>query len=429
MNWKLGISMGSIIAVLLLFLAGCSPDPGPAGPVGPAGPPGPIGPVGPAGDDASANLEYVGAEKCGDCHEEVYARYSLSGHAHALTKIEDGAPPQFPYQEETGGLSDPPDGYTWDDISYVNGGFGWKALFIDQQGYVITGDQGATTQYNYANEFVDAPAGWVSYHAGEEIPYDCGVCHTTGYRPEGHQDNLEGIVGTWAFPGIQCEECHGPGNRHASDPYGALMKVDRSSQLCGDCHIRGNPAQISAEDGFESHNQQYNDLFNSKHFAISCVTCHDPHASARFADEEINPDQGLIQACESCHWQNEQKSVNKHLGMDCIDCHMPRMAFSAQGDLEQFRADIHSHQFSINPDPEAPQFNEDGTLVMPYLTLQYSCGQCHNGQFADTMEAEEMKQAAQGYHDLPTPTPLPTATPEPEVTGTPEADLTPTPQS
>ena len=75
------------------------------------------------------------------------------------------------------------------------------------------------------------------------------------------------------------------------------------------------------------------------------------------------------------------------------------------------------------------QFNEDGTLVMPYITLQYSCGQCHNGQFADTMEAEELKQAAQGYHDLPTPTPLPTATPEPEVTGTPEADLTPTPQS
>jgi hypothetical protein len=66
---------------------------------------------------------------------------------------------------------------------------------------------------------------------------------------------------------------------------------------------------------------------------------------------------------------------------------------------------------------------------MPYLTLQYSCGQCHNGEVARVMEADEMKQAAQGYHDLPTPTSIPTATPEPEVTGTPEADLTPTPQS
>ena len=107
---------------------------------------------------------------------------------------------------------------------------------------------------------------------------------------------------------------------------------------------------------------------------------------------------------------------------------MPQMALSAQGNLELFRADIRSHQFSINPDPEAPQFSEDGTLVMPYLTLQYSCGQCHNGEVADVMDADQMKETAQGYHDL-TPTPLPTATPEPEVTGTPEADLTPTPQS
>jgi predicted CXXCH cytochrome family protein len=428
MNWKLGIFLGSIIIVLLLLVA-CSAEQGPAGPVGPAGPPGPMGPVGPAGDDASANLEYVGADKCGDCHEEIYARYLLSGHAHALTKIEGGAPPQFPFQEETGGLTDPPEGYTWDEISYVNGGFGWKALFIDNRGYIITGDQDATTQYNYANEFVDAPAGWVSYHPGEEIPYDCGVCHTTGYRPEGHQDNLEGILGTWAFQGIQCEACHGPGNRHAADPYGALMIVDQSSQLCADCHTRDNPAQIGSENGFEFHNQQYEDLFNSKHFAISCVTCHDPHASTRFADEELNPDGGLVQVCEACHWQNEQKSVMKHLGVDCIDCHMPRMAFSAQGNLDEFRADIRSHQFSINPDPEAPQFSDDGMLVMPYLTLQYSCGQCHNGEFANIMSADELKLAAQGYHDLPTPTSLPTATPEPEVTGTPEAELTPTPQS
>ena len=105
------------------------------------------------------------------------------------------------------------------------------------------------------------------------------------------------------------------------------------------------------------------------------------------------------------------------------------MAMSAQGNLELFRADVRSHQFSINPDPEAPQFNEDGTLVMPYLTLQYSCGQCHNGEYAGIMEADEMKEAAEGYHDLPTPTPIPTATPEPEVTGTEDAEVSPTPQS
>lgn len=434
-RWR--FPLAGVLLLTLLLLAACAAESGPPGPVGPAGPPGPMGPVGPAGDDATANLAYVGSEKCGSCHEEIYARFMLSGHPYKLTKIEDGQPPVFPYDDLTGGLTDPPEGYTWDDVSYVIGGFAWKARFIDQRGYIITGDENATTQYNYANEFVDKPAGWVAYHAGEELPFDCGSCHTTGYRSEGHQDNLEGIIGTWEAPGIQCEACHGPGNRHAADPYAALMQIDRASQMCGDCHVRDNPALIEGQDGFERHHQQYDDLFNSKHFAISCVTCHDPHASALFEDEELNPDKGIIQVCESCHWQNKRGKVRNHLGVDCVECHMPPMAVSAQGNLDLFRGDVRSHQFSINPDPAAAQFNEDGTLLMPYITLQYSCGQCHNGEFVDALEAEQMQEAAQGYHDLPTPTPPPTATPEPELSETPEGEgaatpevtPTPTPQS
>ena len=140
MNRKSCSTVGVMVGAILLLLSACAAEPGPAGPVGPAGPPGPLGPVGPAGDDATANLEYVGAEKCGSCHEDEYNRHALSGHAHGLTKIEAGASPVFPYQDETGALSDPPEGYTWDDISFVNGGFGWQALFVDQRGYIITGD-------------------------------------------------------------------------------------------------------------------------------------------------------------------------------------------------------------------------------------------------------------------------------------------------
>ena len=34
----------------------------------------------------------------------------------------DGQPPEYPYTE----LVDTPEGYTWDDILYVIGGYGWK---------------------------------------------------------------------------------------------------------------------------------------------------------------------------------------------------------------------------------------------------------------------------------------------------------------
>lgn len=405
---------------IILLTTACTGAVGPAGPVGPAGAPGPIGPVGPAGEDATASQAYVGSETCGQCHEDIYARFQLSGHPYKLTKIEAGQPPVFPYDEITGGIPSPPEGYTWDDVTYVIGGYGWKARFIDDRGFIITGDADSLTQYNFANEFVEKPAEWVPYHAGEELPYDCGACHSTGYRPEGHQDDLEGIVGTWAFPGVQCEACHGPGSRHADDPYGVLMRVDRSSQLCGDCHVRGNPAEIDAADGFEQHHEQYEDLYNSKHFAISCVTCHDPHAGTRFADDEVNPNKGIVQVCESCHFQNVRRNVRNHLGMDCIDCHMAPMALSAQGNLDLFRADVRSHQFAINTEPDAPQFNEDGTVVMPYLTLQYACGQCHNGAKASELETAVLAAAADGYHDKPTPTPEPTPILEVEATPTPE---------
>ena len=205
-----------LIGILAIALsAGCSASGGPEGPVGPAGPAGPAGPQGPQGEAASASQSYIGSEQCGSCHEEQYQKFELSGHPYKLTKIENGEPPTFPFDDLTGGVQEPPDGYTWDDISYVIGGFGWKARFIDQKGFIITGDEDSTTQYNFANEDVGTDASWVAYHAGEEKPYDCGSCHTTGYSPLGHQDGLEGIVGSWALPGIQCEECHGPGSLHA----------------------------------------------------------------------------------------------------------------------------------------------------------------------------------------------------------------------
>lgn len=408
------------IVMWVVFLAACRGQTGPAGPVGPAGAPGPIGPVGPAGEDATASQTYVGSDTCGSCHEDIYARFSLSAHPHAL-KVIESAPPRFPYDEVTGGVVDPPEGLAWNDISYVIGGFGWKARFLKNDGYLLAGDADALTQYNFANEAVGKPAEWVTGHNAEQEVFDCARCHTTGYAAQGHQDNRAGIQGTWVYEGIQCEACHGPGNRHAADPMGVFVPVDRTSQMCGDCHSRENPAIIDALDGFEQQYVHYDGLFNSKHFALSCVTCHDPHASSLYADEEINPNQGIMQQCESCHWQNDAVQNNRrHLGVDCVDCHMPPMGQSAWGDLEAYTGDLHSHQFSINSDPNAPQFSADGTQIMPYITLAYACQHCHNGGFASVKEVAELTAVAQGYHTPPTPTPIPEPTMEPTPEPTPE---------
>ena len=95
------------------------------------------------------------------------------------------------------------------------------------------------------------------------------------------------------------------------------------------------------------------------------------------------------------------------------------MAKSAVGDLERFTADVRSHQFSINPDPDAPQFDEEGAFVMPYLTLDYACRHCHNGEDNSDQDLDALVEVAVGYHDRATPTPEPSPTPDPEATVTP----------
>lgn len=420
--------LASLLLLLILVSAACAAE-GEPGPVGPAGAPGPVGPPGPAGEDASASQSFVGSETCGDCHEEIYARFAETAHAHALTAITGDAAPAFPTDEITGGIPGPPEGYEWSDISYVHAGYGWSALFLDQDGYLISGD---ATKYNFAFDRIDAPAEWVAYHAGEgPLPYDCGSCHTTGYQPQGHQDGLEGIVGSWAAPGVQCEACHGPGSLHAADPQGIQMVVDRGSQLCGHCHVRDDIEVLTAEGGFTNHNQQYEELFRSRHFALSCVTCHDPHGSTTLVDAETEQPVGIRQQCENCHWRQLTSKNERHGMVECVDCHMPPMVISAQGDPELHVADVRSHQFAINPDPAAPQFSEDGSVVMPYITLTYACQQCHNGLLGVERTLEELAAMAENYHQpAPTATPTATATPE-EATaeGTPAAEATVTPQA
>lgn len=90
----------------------------------------------------------------------------------------------------------------------------------------------------------------------------------------------------------------------------------------------------------------------------------------------------------------------------CTDCHLPPMAKSAWGNLDVFTADVNSHLFAINVDPEAPQFSEDGGETMPYLTVQYACQSCHIEGASRTRSGamrtlEELAEAAAGYHSAP----------------------------
>ncbi|MFZ0546108.1 MAG: cytochrome c3 family protein [Candidatus Promineifilaceae bacterium] len=410
-NWGLAIIL---IGTLAMLLAACTGEPGPTGPAGPEGQqgvPGPAGlagepgPPGPPGQDGvSYSLpEYVGSETCAECHPGVYETFMKSGHPHQLNAVADGEPPDYPFSE----ITDPPEGYTWDDISYVVGGYNWRVRFLDQDGYLITGSDTVTaTQYNLPNDDLGTEGEWVAYHTGEaNLSYDCGSCHTTGFVPEGNQNGRPGIVGTWAIDGVQCEACHGPGSLHAGHPLAYKPIVSNDAETCTQCHVGGVAEDIESTDGLISHHDGYADLFQGKHAALDCVVCHDPHTGVVQLSQTDQPTTQI--ACENCHFSEAQNYKLEPHPRECVVCHMPHLIQTAEGNPESYTGDFPTHMVSIDP-TQIDQFAEDGVTLLPQLSLNTSCRHCHDPAgdgFASPKTDEQLMEAAQNFHAPPVATP------------------------
>ncbi|MEW6409815.1 MAG: multiheme c-type cytochrome [Nitrospirota bacterium] len=318
--------------------------------------------------------DYVGSEKCFKCHAAKYNDWKVSGHPYKIRKAEIAKFSPLPL----------PEGYSWDDISYVVGGYKWKARYMDKKGYIITSAGGKPGKNQY-NMMVGK---WGDYHPGEVKKYDCGRCHTTGYSKEGNQDGLEGIVGTWKAPGIQCEACHGPGSEHVVSADKTKIKVDKSAAFCGQCHIRGAKEKIPAKGGFIRHHEQYNELLASPHKGFDCVLCHDPHKKAEFS---------IRKDCALCHekaGKDYAGSKMQKIGIKCTDCHMPKATKSAVA-FGKYEADVKTHLFKINTDATTSMFTADGKFAKGFTTVEYSCLQCHKDRDKGWAAAK-----AKGVHSI-----------------------------
>lgn len=390
-----------LIAVFVLGVVGCRPDQQEAPE---------------QGDMLYA--DFIGSEACAGCHSGIYNKFMASGHPFKLTKVVNGRKPMdFPFTNlpdipNNDGLSDgdntlgPPESYG--DVSYVIGGFKWKARFVDTNGFIVTGSD---TQYNFET------GAWASYDNGVvDKPYNCGKCHTTGWVPfaDGgrRQDSLPGMDGTFYVGGIHCEECHGEAaahvNTHGDKNY---IEVDRSSELCGRCHTRDSQNRIAASGGYIKHHEQYDELLGldpdnvgaggmGKHLAagVGCNTCHDPHATTVHMDKTTVP--GIIKQCEECH-ADKVITTGAHSAANmveaglldapqgrrisnCLACHMPKVTKSAVGHSAvgtgPVTGDIKTHIFKIDL-TKTQQFTADGNFAYPWLVGDSACKQCHNGVY------------------------------------------------
>jgi len=384
-------------------------------------------------DPTNGGATYLGSAACEACHTDVAAMQSLHGHGHILNAVL-GRPLTFPPQATRAVVPNPPAGYTWDDPSYVIGGYIRKAKFIDQNGFIVVGAAGSLTQWDLSFPPNGTTPGFVPYEPATTAmskAYDssCFVCHTTGPKPQDpdnpqFQENRPGFIGTWQEAGVQCESCHGPGSNHPPNTAARRMYVNVSAAACGACHSRpfaSSGGVILAQDGFIQHHEQYAELLASPgHSGFGCVTCHDPHASANY-----DPANAFSQTCATCH---PNMNMALHEGkvyvrgdyvepLSCTSCHMPFATKSATSAIIGQSAgrvgDMRTHIFQINTAPVdyTAMFTADlsqvvkGAAGFAAVTLDFVCLRCHNTDngYPFRLTLKSASDAAPGLHGFPIP--------------------------
>ena len=334
-------------------------------------------------------LSYVGSAACAGCHSGKHETFAKTGHNFKIQKIANGEQPVFPYTPETTitGAIDllqfaGPDGdgttnnalgapTSYDDVTYVVGGYHWKMRWLDADGYIVTG---TNVQYNIRNadgelnipeNHLNDPDVMGNYKTGDmNYQYKCGNCHTTGWkrtttedgdiRNLDRQDGLPGMGGTFAEQGVQCEACHGAGSEHIAAPSKeniTKMAMARTTEdflaedmgfgkavTCAECHTRDGekdyPTYISAYNvafpdgskvggriiasggGLSKHHQTGDEMLG---------VVPEDHGDYK-AGDEIGPKKNM--SCTTCH-DSHKSTVNQdsadglHMGAvkECTACH------------------------------------------------------------------------------------------------------------
>ena len=202
------------------------------------------------------------------------------------------------------------------------------------------------------------------------IDAGCMSCHT-GYPRTPVDDDREGPLFGDSLPnGIDCQRCHGPGQKHI-DAIGrndveaarrAIVNPDslsrqRQLETCLQCHLESTSAPLpfqirryerapfsfvpgqpladyvihfdhapgtGHDDKFEINSAGYR-LRQSACFQkseMTCVTCHDPHDAPRGAAAT----QHYVRVCKTCHTDAHTSELASPKRSDggCVDCHMPK---------------------------------------------------------------------------------------------------------
>jgi FimV-like protein len=208
------------------------------------------------------------------------------------------------------------------------------------------------------------------------VTYDCMFCHN-GYPqiPPGNAEPRSIPVFLDLPEGIDCQRCHGDGEKHvaAAHRQGAKpdeiraaivnpsrLSPDRQMGVCMQCHLETTSSPLPAsivryergpfsyrpgeplgdfilhfdhapgaghDDKFEITGSVYrlrqSECFRKSNGALTCTTCHDPHNDLR-GEEAVRH---YTAVCRQCHGATLDRLVKTGVhtaSADCTGCHMPK---------------------------------------------------------------------------------------------------------
>jgi hypothetical protein len=225
------------------------------------------------------------------------------------------------------------------------------------------------------------------------ITVRCLECHATYFKDLSTNTTLQEFDRNQIVYGVQCESCHGPGEKHVEfqqqnpnektgkfiinpSSFSRQQKLD----LCSYCHNNKSKSDKGSfgfvpgdslvkiiqmvnapldTQNIDVHGNQYGLLLASKCFrqssTLECNSCHNTH------QEERGNLKLFSQRCMNCHTEAKdnfckmtQLSVSE-LKINCIDCHMPKkqsktLTLELEGKAKNTPATLRSHLIAIYPD-------------------------------------------------------------------------------
>ena len=310
---------------------------------------------------------YVGNQACAKCHASIFESYQRTAMAHASGPATEH-PLTGDFVHKKSGVhyriySD--EGKLW--LSYERPGD--KSLNGKHEllYYIGQGRRGRTYLFSTDGFLFESPVNWYAdkhmwdmapaYGNVREAPMNlpaltsCLDCHVSGIQPPIQGTENRYTMPVFAYSGVACERCHGPGAAHVNggtivNP--AKLAPERRDAICMQCHLEGNAAierpgkhlyQFRPGDDLSDYIRYYvrveepglraasqfealaqSSCKKKSGAAMSCNSCHDPHRPVA-ADERVAFYRGKCLACHS------GLSAKHHANQpDCTSCHMPANA-------------------------------------------------------------------------------------------------------